>query len=152
MPGQKAQQGKLFRSQFQSRSGAKYPASQLVEMQIVNLQLGDVCAIRSAATYQCLNTRHQLNQREGLGEIIIRAKAKPFNAFIDRAASREHQHRRLFGCSHPLKYPVAVHPRQHHIQYYRVVVELQRVMKTFSAVCRDIYRKSGLAQRTVEID
>ena len=151
MPGQKAQQGKLFRGQLQPCSGTKYAASQQVEMQIVNLQLGDVRAIRSAAAHQGLNTRHQLNQREGLGQIIIRAKAKPFNAFIDRAASRKHQHRRLFGSSHTLKYPVTIHPRQHHIQYYRVVVELQRVMKTFSAICRDINRKPGLTQRTGEI-
>jgi hypothetical protein len=43
---------------------------------------------------QCLEPHHEFNKREGLGEIVIAARAKPAHPVVNRAKGAQYQNRR----------------------------------------------------------
>ena len=120
-----------------------------VQPQITDLEHGR--PLRGCPAGESAQPREQLLEREGLREVVVRARIKAADPVVDRVTRREHQHRGPDSAlAHPAASLEAVHSRQHHVEDDHVVVDrLDHPERLLSAVGQ-IRRVALLVQATAE--
>lgn len=120
------EQAEFQRPQLDHLRAAADGVAEQIELEIGELQRGGVRL--GIAPMQRLEARGQLDERKGLGEIVVGAVLQAADAVVDIAECAQHQHRRgLAALAQRLQHLDAVHFRQHAVEDDGVERLLRRV-------------------------
>jgi hypothetical protein len=144
------QQRELARRQVDLRVAPPDLSRGRVQAQVADLQHGR--ALDRPAPRQRAQTREQLGQREGLGQVVVGALIQPVDAIVDGVARREHddRHPQPVGAQ-PTARLEAVDVGEHDVEDHGVVVgrphHPQRVRAADGDVGHDALGAQAAAQR-----
>ena len=128
-------------------AGAAHRAREQVQLEVGDAQRGLGRGAGARAPRQHLDPRQQLDEGEGLGEVIVAAGAQPLHAVVDLAQRRQQQHRhRAARGAQGAQHGQPVDLRQHAVEHQRVVGLGGGEEQAVLAVVRDVDHVPGLAQ------
>jgi hypothetical protein len=120
IPHQILEDAELFGRKLNRLPAACDTATDTVEDQVADLE---PFGCRSAATEQHADARQQFDKREGLNQVIVRAKFQTLHPIVNRSPSAQYENRRArLPVANTLQDPQPVHIGKHHVQDDQVVV------------------------------
>src|SRR5712692_673286 len=146
VPHEVRQQGKFLRLELNSLTGAKNITGQKIQREVFHHELGRFGSLACPAN-QCIDARQELRKGEWLGQVVVTARLKSFDAIIHGSLRAQNKHGRLnFLLSHLLDHAQSIELGKHHVHNGCVVGLGKSELEPVRAIIGMIHNKPRLSQ------